>query len=119
MPDKDYKRRVIEWVVNHPGGLWQDNAGAAAARKWLRANAPDDFRSLYYNESDGVRNSIDRRFLPDGVESERFRQDVSDAIDDFGGGMYDVVDTVTAFMPGPAGAVNWVGHMGADAMAGN
>lgn len=119
MPEQDYKSRIIEWAVSHPGGLWADNPGAAAARKWLRKNAPDDFRSLYYNESDETKRGIDRRFLPDGIAEKEMEAGVTDAISSAGKNIFDTVDTVSGFVPGPVGAINWLGHMGADAANGN
>lgn len=44
---------------------------------------------------------------------------VTKAINDAGKNIYDVVDTATAFMPGPVGTINWLAHMGADAAHGN
>lgn len=113
-----YKEKLIQWAVNHPGGLWADNEGAAAARKWLSANAPEELSALYWNESDEIRRGIDRRFVPEDAKEKEMEMGVSDAMNDFGNKMYNVVDTATAFMPGPVGTLNWLAHMGANGMQG-
>lgn len=113
-----YKEKLIQWAVNHPGGLWADNEGAAAARKWLSANAPEELSALYWNESDEIRRGIDRRFVPEDAKEKEMEMGVSDAMNDFGNKMYNVVDTATAFMPGPVGTLNWLAHTGVDAATG-
>ena len=113
-----YKEKLIQWAVNHPGGLWADNEGAAAARKWLRANAPEELSALYWNESDEIRRGIDRRFIPEDAKEKEMEMGVSDAMNDFGNKMYNVVDTATAFMPGPVGTLNWLAYMGANGAQG-
>lgn len=118
MPEKDYRNRIIEWAVNNPGGLWKDTPGAAAARKWLRINAPDDLRSLYYNEDDSIRRNIDRRFIQDDVKEEEFSGSVSSAIDNAGRKIFGALDTATSIVPGPVGGINWLGHFGADLATG-
>lgn len=41
------------------------------------------------------------------------------AINDAGENIYNAVDTVTAFMPGTVGTINWLAHMGADVANGD
>lgn len=119
MPVRDYTSEIREWAKSYPGGLWQDNAQAAAARKWLRLNSPETFRAIYYSEPESIRSGIDRRFLPDGVEAETFKNTVSGGISDAGKQIYNAVDTVTGFVPGIPGTVNWLGHSVADVASGN
>lgn len=78
-PQGQYYRQIIKFASDNPGALWRDDANSAAARQWLRKNAPAEFKFLYYNEPDNIRKGIDRRFLPDGVEAEQFQQGIRDA----------------------------------------
>lgn len=115
--DKDtYIQEVIKWTIDHPGGLWADNERAAAARKWLSVNAPEELSALYWNESDEIRKGIDRRFIPSDAKEKGMEMSVGDAMNDFGNKIYNVVDTATAFVPGPVGTLNWLAHMGANGM---
>ena len=119
MSKEQYIALITQWAALHPGGLWQDTPEAAKARKWLRKNAPDTFSAIYYNEPDEYRTKIDRRFLPAGVEAKNFKEDVRKAINDTGTHIYNALDKTTAWVPGPAGMVNWLGHVVADAAQGN
>lgn len=113
-----YIQQVIKWAIDHPGGLWQDNEQAAATRNWMRKNAPAELASLYFQEDDDVRKNIDRRFIPESAQAYEYKQGVTDAIDNAGRNIFNTVDAVTAFMPGPVGTANWLAHMGANALSG-
>lgn len=105
MPEKnDYRQRLIEWSVAHPGQLWADTPEAAAARKWMQINAADDFRSLYWNEDEKTRSGIDRRFLPKGVEQEVYNENIRE-------GMNQAAPYVAGALVGSAGLAAGLGAL--------
>ena len=105
MPEKnDYKQRLIEWSVAHPGQLWADTPESAAARKWMQINAADDFRSLYWNEDEKTRSGIDRRFLPKGVEQEVYNENIRE-------GMNQAAPYVAGALAGSAGLAAGLGAL--------
>lgn len=52
------------------------------------------------------------------AEGYKASQQVTRGINNAGNKIYNVVDTATAFMPGPVGVINWLGHTGADLING-
>ena len=115
----NYSDKIAKWALSNPGKLWEDNPRAAAVRQWLRVNEPKKLIELYNSEPEHIKKRIDKRFLPDGVAKEMFKNNVRSVIDSSGRNIFKVVDNVTGFIPGPVGAINWIGHLGSDIITGN
>lgn len=79
-----YARRLIQYAMNNPSGLWADTEEAAKARKWLRENAPEQLSSLYHGLDDDFKKTVDRRFIPTDAKEYDYAQGIRDYRDNEG-----------------------------------
>lgn len=60
--NKKYIKSIQEYAQRNPMGLWQDNPEAAASRKWMRENAPEEFDKLFLGLSEEQKRQVPERF---------------------------------------------------------
>lgn len=107
-----YARQILKFATDNPRQFWADREDSSKARQWLINNAPDQLSALYNALDDN--SFVDRRFIPSSVKQREYQEGVTNAISDAGKRVYDIADTVTSFMPGPVGTINWLSHIAAD-----
>lgn len=107
-----YARQILKFATDNPKQFWADREDSSRARQWLINNAPDQLSALYNALDDN--SFVDRRFIPNNVKQMDYQEGVTNAINDFGKRIYNIADTVTSFMPGPVGTINWLSHIAAD-----
>ena len=109
---------IIDWGYTDPESFFGEE-GENTRNALSRAGMADSvIGDIYANMDPELQSKFGDRYKGTKQRQQEYTGGITNAIDSAGQRIYQIADTVAGFVPGPVGMIDWLGHMGADAVEG-
>lgn len=111
-------QNIIDWGYTDPESFFGEE-GESTRNALSRAGMADSvIGDIYANMNPELQFKFGDRYKGTKQRRQEYTGGITNAIDSAGQRIYQIADTVAGFVPGPVGMIDWLGHMGADAVEG-
>ena len=111
-------QNIIDWGYTDPESFFGEE-GENTRNALSRAGMADSvIGDIYANMDPELQSKFGDRYKGTKQRQQEYIGGITNAIDSAGQRIYQIADTVAGFVPGPVGMIDWLGHMGADAVEG-